>query len=136
MKRTLSNYLLPFIALILLSQCADKKKEQLVGIWRLDKVNINGVEIPGNSLGNQLWEFNDNNGYLVMIAGAKEKGKFTLKENKLLLKSLTTENKPETEYRIEKLDSTEMHLAAEYDKNKSFFSFVKVEGEEVAGEDD
>lgn len=135
MKKTL-NYLLLGLTVVLLAKCTNKQKEKLEGIWRLDKVEVNGTVLPGNSLGNQLWEFNDANGYLILIAGAKEKGTYTLKGDKLLLKSATVADKPETEYRIAKLDTAELHLAAEYDKNKTYFTFVKAAGEEVASEED
>ena len=82
MKR-ISCSLIIYLLLISISSCGDKRKEQLTGIWHLQLMDINGTQLQGNSIGNWLWEFNMEGGYLTDIAGAREKGRYELKENQL-----------------------------------------------------
>jgi hypothetical protein len=135
MKKTI--YLLLFSSLFLLfvTQCRSKQEKQLVGIWKLEVMEINGTEISGASLGEWLWEFNDEGGYLVMVAGAKEKGKFNVRAGKLTMKSVTIKDRPETSYEITQLDSASLKLKAISDKNSSSLTFIKINKGETEEED-
>ncbi|MCW5907280.1 MAG: hypothetical protein KIS94_05440 [Chitinophagales bacterium] len=134
MKKLLATTLLIVFALAL-QQCRNKQQEQLTGIWQLDNMEINGTTLNGSSLGKWLWEFNDKGGYLVMVAGAKEKGKYSLKEGKLTMKSVDVKEKPETAYNVLLLDSAHLHLSAISDKNSSILYFIKIEGGETEEDD-
>lgn len=135
MKRTVYLLLFSSLFLLFITQCRSKEEKQLTGIWKLETMNINGTEMSGASLGEWLWEFNDEGGYLVMVAGAKEKGKFKVKEGRLSMKSVTIAERPETTYEITQLDSAALKLKAVSDKNSSSLSFIKIDEGET-GEDD
>jgi hypothetical protein len=135
MRKTVYLLLFSLLFLLLLTQCRNKQEKQLVGVWKMETMNINGTEMSGASLGEWLWEFNDEGGYLVMVAGAKEKGKFKVKEGRLSMKSVTIAERPETSYEIVQLDSTVLKLKAISDKNSSSLSFIKIDAGEP-GEDD
>ena len=73
MKKSFS--LITIVALAgLLVQCAHKGDKKLEGIWQLNSMSMNGTRISGTDLGIWLWEFNEEGGYLTIVAGAKEKG--------------------------------------------------------------
>lgn len=134
MKKTI--YLLAIsLILIALTQCRNKQQKQLIGIWKLDVMEVNGTEISGSSLGEWMWEFNEEGGYLVMVAGAKEKGKYSIKDGKLSMKSVTVADKPETVYEITRLDSALMDLTAAGEKNTSHLHFIKIDKGETEEDD-
>jgi hypothetical protein len=126
MKKTVYLLLFASAFLLILTQCRNKQEKQLYGIWKLDVMEVNGTEISGSSLGEWMWEFNEEGGYLVMVAGAKEKGKYSLKDGKLTMKSVTVKEKPETVYEVTRLDSAAMNLTAEGEKNTSHLHFIKI----------
>jgi hypothetical protein len=82
-----------------------------------------------------MWEFNDKGGYLVNVAGAVEKGTYTISKDKLTLNSVTNEERPDQVFKITKLDSVSMHLFAESENNKTTLTFVKLKGEATAEKD-
>lgn len=134
MKKTIYLLAISFI-LIALTQCRNKQQKQLIGIWKLDVMEVNGTEISGSSLGEWMWEFNEEGGYLVMVAGAKEKGKYSIKDGKLSMKSVTVAEKPETVYEITRLDSALMDLTAAGEKNTSHLHFIKIDKGETEEDD-
>ena len=130
-KRLLSVCLL----MLLLAACSDKQNQKIVGIWKLNTLEVNGVSIQGESLGNWLWEFNEEGGYLINVAGAIEKGRYTFDKNNLTLKSITSKDRPEQHYTVEKLDSTSLNLTSVTDKNTSKLNFVKIDEGELGEKD-
>lgn len=134
MKKLFATILL-IVFCIAIQQCKNKQQQQLTGIWQLDKLEVNGTPLSGSSLGKWLWEFNDKGGYLVTVAGAKEKGKYSLKNEKLTMKSVDVKDKPETAYQILLLDSARLHLAVISEKNSSTLYFIKIEGNETEEDD-
>ena len=86
-----------FFSVLLLGNCSNKSKKQLTGIWKLNMMDINNTPIQGSSLGSWLWEFNEEGGYMVNVAGAIEKG--TYKIDKIKLKITWVTNK----YRSDKI---------------------------------
>ncbi len=109
-----------------LACCSDSKK-QISAVWQLKEMNINGTTLSGKSLGNWLWEFNDEGGYLVNIGGAIEKGTYKLEGAKLTMKSVTNSKKPEHIYLIARLDSISLSLTSESGKNKTTLYFLKTD---------
>jgi hypothetical protein len=121
------NAITALFILLVFSACMHHGSKQLTGIWQLTVMNMNGTKLEGNSLGVWRWEFNDEGGYLVDVAGAREKGTYTLKDDKLTLKSITYKERPETVYKVAKLDSTQLELIAESEKNRTTLNFIKTE---------
>lgn len=115
---------------LLLTQCNNEQKEKLVGIWRVTEVKINGTTMDVTTFGNWLWEFNEGGGYMVNLAGVKEKGTYKISDKELAVKSVTYAEKPETVYAISKLDAQEMILiSSESAKNTTTIRFSKTSGE-------
>ncbi|MBK7148524.1 MAG: lipocalin family protein [Bacteroidetes bacterium] len=115
-----------FGMVLMLTQCTNEQKEKLVGIWRVTDVNLNETVMDVTSFGSWMWEFNEEGGYMINMAGAVEKGTYEITENKLTLKSKTMAEKPETVYDITKLDEKEMELTSVADlKNKSIIHLIK-----------
>lgn len=125
-KTILATVILLGVVAANLSSCKSKPKDRLIGIWKVDVANLNGTEITDVTLGDWKWEFNKEGGYMVMLAGAKEKGTYTLKDESLQLKSVTFPERPETQYAIVQLDSLEMVLKTVSDSNTTTLHFYKI----------
>lgn len=124
--------LVVIISTLTAAQCKTGQKNNLVGIWKLEHMEVNGTIIYGHSLGNWLWEFNDEGGYLTDVAAVREKGRYTLSAKTLTLKAVTTKNKAPQSYNIVKLDSTTLHISSTANGTKTDLYFIKVdEGEGV-----
>jgi hypothetical protein len=132
MKKLISS---AAILIFLLAGCHNKGKEKLTGIWKLEVMDINNTALRGSSLGNWLWEFNEEGGYLVNVAGAVEKGTYKIDKDKLTMKPVTPAERPEQIYSIAKLDSVSLNLVTASEKNKTSLFFMKVKGEDVVEKD-
>ena len=132
MKKISISFLL---AVIFLTGCHNKQKDKLEGIWQLRTLEINGTVLQGSSLGNWKWEFNEEGGYLTDVAGVREKGLYTLKENTLTLKSVTHKERPEQVLSIVRLDSLQLDLLSADEKNKSSLHFLKMKENGVVEND-
>ena len=135
MKKHTACIISSLLIIFLLTQCNHERKEKLEGIWQLQTLEINGTILQGNSLGDWKWEFNEEGGYLTDVAGAREKGLYTLKGNKLILKSVTVKERPEQILNIVQLDSVRLDLVSADDKNKSALHFIKIKGEGMVDND-
>ena len=135
MKKNTACIISSLLIIFLLTQCNHERKEKLEGIWQLQTLEINGTVLQGNSLGDWKWEFNEEGGYLTDVAGAREKGLYTLKGNKLILKSVTVKERPEQILNIVQLDSVRLDLVSADDKNKSALHFIKMKGEGMVDND-
>jgi hypothetical protein len=134
MKKSFS--LIAVVALAgLLVQCAHKGDKKLEGIWQLNSMSMNGTRISGTDLGIWLWEFNEEGGYLTIVAGAKEKGKYTLKDNQLTLHNITSPNRPDQIYNVVKADSIQLELITVEEKNRTALTFIKVRSSDVGEKD-
>jgi len=122
------------LTLLLINSC-NSKKEKLEGIWKLDVMEMNGTQLSGTSLGEWFWEFNEQGWYLVMVAGAKEKGRYQLKGDQLSMKSVTNEQKPETVYKITRLDSAVLNIESIGEKNHLQLFFIKTDKGETDEKD-
>jgi hypothetical protein len=120
---------------LILAQCNQKNKSNLIGVWKLQQMEINGTKLQGSSLGNWMWEFNEEGGYLSDIAGAKEKGMYKLSGVNLIIKPVGAEKWPERSFTISKLDSSELRLVANGEKNKSSMWFIRVKADAVGEKD-
>ena len=120
---------------MVLPGCNQNDKSKLVGVWKLQLMDINGTKLQGSSLGNWMWEFNKEDGYLSDIAGAKEKGMYKLSGAKLTIMPVKAEKWPERVLTISKLDSTELHVEAIGEKNKSSMWFIRIKDNAVVEKD-
>jgi len=107
---------LAVIVILLLSACTEKKSP-MVGIWKLQEIDINGSTLDFEDLGMPYLEFNNKGGYLLSMSGVDEKGTYTLEDNKLTLSSSIKEKQPQTLI-IEKIDSNEVRYYSQTDENK------------------
>ncbi|MFN8288560.1 MAG: hypothetical protein U0V74_17525 [Chitinophagales bacterium] len=121
--------------ILLLAQCTNKTKEQLRGIWRVDAIELNNTKMDGNAAGQWLWEFNEEGGYMIMAAGMKEKGKFSLSDKTLKLKSITNPDKEESVFTIQHLDSLHLDLASDVKGNKTLLHLIKAKDGEMEEDD-
>jgi uncharacterized protein (TIGR03067 family) len=127
--------IVPVLLLLLVVVRCNRGNEKLEGIWQLQKMNINGTELDATNMGNWHWEFNDEGGYMINMDGAIEKGTYKLKDKLITLKCTTNKEKPEIDYTITNLDSTQLVLSAKGAKNSSVLTFIKRAAGEM-GEDD
>ncbi len=72
------------LGILSLSSCKETKTD-LVGEWRLEKMDLAGEEIFANVLANPTYTFNQDKTYLIRASGQTETGTWKLKENKLVL---------------------------------------------------
>jgi len=134
MKKNVSAFLI-VLSVFLLIGCHNESKDKLTGIWKLDVMDINHTPLRGSSLGNWLWEFNEEGGYLINVSGEVEKGTYKLDKDKLTLKSVTHKERPKQTFTVAKLDSANLNLVSVTDKNTSSLFFVKMRGEDVGEKD-
>jgi len=123
------------IALLVITGCQNKHKDKLEGIWQLKTLEVNGTTLQGNSLGNWKWEFNEEGGYLTDVAGAREKGLYTLKADTLKLKSVTYKDRPEQSLIIVQLDTVQMDLVSADANNRSSLHFLRLKESELGEKD-
>ncbi|MFN8323773.1 MAG: hypothetical protein U0T74_14010 [Chitinophagales bacterium] len=129
------SIIITLVIMVFAAACNNKKNEALTGIWKLKTMDVNGVSIQGEALGNWLWEFNDEGGYMINVAGAIEKGKYNYDGKKLILKSLTSKDRPEQTYNVVQLDSVSMLLSSVTDNNTSKLNFIKIDEGELGEKD-
>ena len=134
MRKT--SYVLAILFYVLiLSSCNNKNGEKLVGIWQLQLMDVNGSKLQGNSLGNWLWEFNEEGGYLADIGGAREKGRYDFKGNTLKLQAVTSKDKPAQLYTVTNIDSVHLDLVSTEVNSKAALHFVKIQAGQVGEKD-
>lgn len=116
------------VIIVSLTACTNKREQQLLGIWKMESMDLNGTVIRGESLGRWLYEFNDKGGYMVDVSGVKEKGKYKLADKTLTLTSLTFEDKPATAFEVVVFDSVNLELFSKTENNQTRIKLVKIEG--------
>ena len=114
------------VTLLFMAGCQSSIKSPIVAVWQVELMEVNGSEIQGSSLGKWQWEFNSAGGYMINLSGEKEKGKYSLKDNKLSMKSTTNTDKPETFYQLVALDSVQLVLQPISENNKSTIRFIRI----------
>ena len=120
-------------AIVLLTQCTNPTKKKLEGIWRLQIMKVDSTVLSGPALGDWKWEFNEADGYLTDIAGAREKGFYSVKGDQLTLKSITNKERPEQTLVINHIDSLQLDLTTS-DK-KSIMHFLKLKEKDLEEKD-
>ena len=133
--KKITRVLVGLIIVLTITQCHSKEESKIAGVWQLSTAYINGSEIPGASMGNWLWEFNDAGGFLTDIGGMREKGIYTLKDSVLTIRLTNSKAKPNQIYTITRLDTSELDLKSS-DTAQVRFRFIKRSASEVSGEKD
>jgi len=117
--------ILGLFVLLGLAQCHSKAEKDLVGVWQLQQMKVGSTTLPGSSMGNWLWEFNEAGGYLADVAGMREKGFYTLKDSSLTLQLGKDKSKPGQVYKITRLDAVELDLVSNEKQTTSELRFKK-----------
>lgn len=129
--KTHAHYLL-ILAVLLLAQCNNDSHDKLIGIWKLKQIEINGATLNSEALGNPLWEFNKAGGYLINVAGEKEKGKYKVDNNTITLTSVTNPQKQPLTYTFSYPDTLQLRMESNAKNNAVKITFDRVaEGEEM-----
>ena len=80
---------------------------KLIGVWKIQTMEIKGVKMAHQELGLPYIEFNDEGGFMVKVSSFAERGRYTLKGNTVTLKFLYPK-KPVQTLVITKLDDREL----------------------------
>ncbi len=92
-------------AFLLSSQSPQAGK--IVGVWKIQSMDIKGISIHHQELGLPYIEFNDEGGFMIKVSSFTEKGKYSLKGNTVTLKFLYPK-KPVQKMVITRLDDKEL----------------------------
>ena len=87
---------------------ASSLKEKLIGVWKIQTMEIKGVKMIHQQLGSPFIEFNEEGGFMIKVGATSEKGKYTVKGNTVTLKFLIP-RKPIQKITITKLDQRELN---------------------------
>lgn len=120
MKKILIGVLLLFV----LVSC--HKKTKICGVWKMETMDVNGTTIYHEQMGMPMIEFNEKGGYLLVVSGTKEKGKYKMDGNSLSLQSVTFPDKPAQLLTITRLDSAQMNYFSENKDGKVNVKLYKV----------
>ena len=94
------------ISVVLMSSTSPVKKK-LIGVWKIQTMDIRGMQMVHQQLGMPFMEFNDEGGFLIRYSGHDDKGRYTVKGNNVTLKFLYPK-KPSQTLNITKLDDREL----------------------------
>jgi hypothetical protein len=99
---------LSFTVVLLVAVAATSpSRQQLIGVWKIQTMEIKGVTMRHEQMGEPYIEFNDEGGFMIKLSSYSEKGRYTLKENNVTLRFLLPK-KPAQKMSITRLDKTEM----------------------------
>lgn len=100
--------LLVFVSLIsfVMIAATSPVKKQLIGVWKIQTMEIRGTKMVHQQLGLPFMEFNDEGGFMIRFSGHSDKGRYSIKGDKVTLKFLYPK-KPSQTLTITKLDNTE-----------------------------
>lgn len=94
------------ISLVLMASTTPVKKK-LIGVWKIQTMEIKGAQMVHQQLGLPFMEFNDEGGFLIRYSGYSNKGRYSVKDNNVTLKFLYPK-KPSQTLTITKLDEKEL----------------------------
>ncbi|MDB5284704.1 MAG: hypothetical protein JWO06_3779 [Bacteroidota bacterium] len=134
----MKKLLYSLIILFTLSQCNHKKSGNLVGNWQLQQMVINGTPLSSNVVGEWKWIFSAEGEYHAEMqttmyldikrisTKSEENGLFSLKGEDLVIQPVAPEKWPSRSFTIQKLDSVELELNTQSDRNKSSLRFRRI----------
>ena len=83
-------------------------KQKLIGVWKIQTMEIKGAIMRHDEMGLPYIEFNDEGGFMIKVSASAEKGRYTVKANDVTLKFLIPK-KPAQKMSITKLDDKELN---------------------------
>jgi|GEM_PF-4145525 len=92
---------------VLLISATSPVKKKLIGVWKIQTMEIKGSKMVHEQLGLPFIEFNDEGGFMIKLSASSEKGRYTIKGNNVTLKFLYPK-KPAQLLNITKLDDREL----------------------------
>jgi hypothetical protein len=96
-----------FLVSVVLMASRSPYAEKLIGVWKIQSMDIKGTKMLHQELGLPYIEFNEEGGFMVKVSSSLEKGKYALKGNIVTLKFLYPK-KPIQKIVITKLDDKEL----------------------------
>jgi len=81
--------------------------KKLVGVWKIQSMDIKGVKMMHEQLGLPYIEFNDEGGFMIKVSSSAEKGRYSFKGNTVTLRFVVPK-KPLQKMIISRLDDKEM----------------------------
>lgn len=101
-----------FVAVCLVSLCqlaatSPFTQKQLIGVWKIQTMEVKGMKMRHQEMGEPFIEFNEEGGFMIKLSSSSSKGRYKLKGNTVTLKFLYPK-KPSQELHLSKLDDTEM----------------------------
>ena len=113
---------LGFLSLLLISAFKNPQCTKLIGVWKLQTMELNGVKMHHEQMSLPYMEFNKQGGFLIKLGGSMEKGKYKLNGDTLSLKFIIPIKAPQ-QMIITKLDTFEL----DYTTNDSLHNSIKVQ---------
>jgi hypothetical protein len=96
-----------FVAALFLLASGTSIRKDLIGVWKIQSMEIRGVKLVHQQMAFPYIEFNEEGGFMVKVGSYGEKGKYTIRKNTVLLKFLIPK-KPMQQLVITKLGKSEM----------------------------
>ena len=100
-------FVVVFLSSALLMSSHSPFAKKLIGVWKIQAMDIKGVKMFHQQLGLPYIEFNDEAGFMVKVSSNAEKGRYSIKGNTVTLKFLYPK-KPIQKLVITKLDDKEL----------------------------
>jgi hypothetical protein len=100
-------FIIVSLASVLLLSSTNPVKKKLIGVWKIQTMEVGGVKMMHEQLGLPFMEFNEEGGFLIRFSAHNDKGRYTVKGNDIHLKFLYPV-KPAQILTITKLDNTEL----------------------------
>jgi hypothetical protein len=97
---------LSLISVFLLASTSPVKKK-LIGVWKIQSMEIKGIVMRHEEMGLPYIEFNDEGGFMIKVSASAEKGRYSLKGNDITLKFLIPKRTSQM-MSITKLDEREL----------------------------
>ena len=113
---------LGFVSILFISASKNPKRDKLVGVWKLQTMELNGVKMRHEQMSLPYMEFNKQGGFLIKLGGTMEKGRYKLKGDTLSLKFIIPLKVPQ-QMIITKLDTFEL----DYTTTDSLHNTIKVQ---------
>ena len=100
-----------FVIVSVVSMCmiaaTSPVKKQLIGVWKIQTMEIKGTVMRHQEMGLPFIEFNDERGFMIKVGASFEKGRYTVKGNVVTLKFVQP-RKSIQQLTITKLDDREL----------------------------
>ena len=100
-------FVIGFILSLSLLAATSPLKKKLIGVWKIESMQIKGTTMRHQQMGNPFIEFNDEGGFMIKIGASAEKGRYSVKGNEVTLKFVIP-RKPSQKMNVTKIDDREL----------------------------